>query len=113
MYLTKDVPREEYKPYIQPGFVGVLRRRLLNPENSSRQFAMRTYIVNPGGHTALDKHPHEHGVYVMSGELEVQVGDGKMMLRPGDVLHIASNEAHQFINRTLEDAKFLCIRDFE
>lgn len=112
MYLTKDVPREEYESYSEPGFAGVLRRRLLNPENSSKQFALRSYIINPGGHTALDKHSHEHGVYIMSGELEGRVGDRQMVLRTGDVLHIASDEPHQFINRTNEYAKFLCVRDF-
>lgn len=112
MYLTKDVPREEYESYSETGFEGVLRRRLLNPENSSKQFALRSYIINPGGHTALDKHSHEHGVYMMNGELEVQVGNENMVLRSGDVLHIAANETHQFTNSTSEYAKFLCIRDF-
>ncbi|UCH04280.1 MAG: cupin domain-containing protein [Candidatus Thorarchaeota archaeon] len=112
MYLTKDVPNEEYEPYNEPGFEGVLRRKLLNPENSSKQFALRTYIIDPNGHTALDRHSHEHGVYILSGELDVRVGDRQAIVRTGDVLHIASDEPHQFINRANEYAKFLCVRDF-
>jgi len=112
VYLTKDVSREEYEPYSQSGFEGVLRRRLLNPENSSKQFALRTYIISPSGHTALDRHSHEHGVYMLRGELEVRVGVEDMVLRTGDVLHIASNEPHQFINRSSRHAKFLCVRNF-
>ena len=48
----------------------------------------------------------------MSVELQVRVGGEYMVLRTGDVLHIAADEVHQFTNSTSEYAKFLCIRDF-
>lgn len=112
MYLTKDVDPELYEDWDYPGVSGVKRKHLLNPENSAQNFALRAYIVEPGGHTAFDVHEHEHGVYILSGKLSVIIGDNELPLQPNDVIHIAAKEPHQFINRESEAAKFLCIRDF-
>ncbi|MFX1483602.1 MAG: cupin domain-containing protein [Promethearchaeota archaeon] len=112
MYLTKDTGPDEYEAYDQPGMKGVRRRRLLNPENSSKNFALRAYIIDTGGHTSFDIHPHEHGVYILAGEASVKVGVEEVILRPGDVIHIKGNEPHQFFNHGSEPLKFLCVRDF-
>ncbi|MHA2353218.1 MAG: cupin domain-containing protein [Candidatus Thorarchaeota archaeon] len=112
MYVTKDASSEEYEIYDHPGMQNVKRRRFLNPENSSKNFALRAYIIEPGGHTSYDTHPHEHGVYMLSGEATVKVGAEELLLQPGDVLHISGNEPHQFFNRGSEYVKFLCVRDF-
>ncbi len=113
MYLTRDVPASEYELYMAEGITGVLWHRLLNPDNSSQKFAMRCYIIQPGGHTSYDTHEHEHGVYMMSGSIRVKVGNEMITLKRGDVIHIASNEPHQFINDGASPAKFLCVRTFE
>ncbi|MFX0108486.1 MAG: cupin domain-containing protein [Candidatus Hodarchaeota archaeon] len=112
MYQTKDVPDSEYEPYLGKGCRGVLIHRMLDPESSSQSFALRTYILESGGHTAQDAHEHEHGVYVMHGVLQVRAGDNLLELRQGDVIHIAPNESHQFLNPWPQKTKFLCIRNF-
>ncbi|TXT56123.1 MAG: hypothetical protein BAJATHORv1_30509 [Candidatus Thorarchaeota archaeon] len=112
MFLTQDVDDDAYESYDADGVKGVLRRRLINPDNSSQRFAMRTYIMLPGGHTSYDIHPHEHGVYIMRGEVTVTVGEKELTLSSGDVIHIAGNEPHQFRNLSSEPVKFLCVRDF-
>ncbi|MHA1950087.1 MAG: cupin domain-containing protein [Candidatus Thorarchaeota archaeon] len=112
MFLTKDSPNEEYTIYEQPGMKGVRRKPLLNPENSSKNFALRAYIIEPGGHTSFDIHPHEHGIYILSGEVSVKVAEEELMLHSGDVLHISGNEPHQFFNHGKELVKFLCVRNF-
>jgi quercetin dioxygenase-like cupin family protein len=112
MYLTKDSDPEEYEIYDHPGMNGVRRRRLLNPENSSKNFALRAYVIEPDGHTSHDIHSHEHGVYMLSGEAVVKIGNQELLLKPGDVLHIRGNEPHQFFNHGSEPVKFLCVRDF-
>jgi quercetin dioxygenase-like cupin family protein len=112
MFLTKDTTPEEYPLYENPATKGVRRKRFLDPENSSKKFALRAYIIEPGGYTSYDIHPHEHGVYMMSGEATVNVGDEEILLQRGDVLHIGGNEPHQFFNRGSEPVKFLCVRDF-
>lgn len=112
MFLTKDVSDEEYEVYDHPGMKGVKRRRFLNPENSSKNFALRGYIIEPDGHTSFDIHPHEHGVYMLNGIVTVKVGEEEIHLKPGDILHILGNEPHQFFNHGSTPVKFLCIRDF-
>jgi len=112
MFLTKDSSPEEYEIYEYPGMKGVLRKRLLNPDNSASNFALRAYVIKPGGHTSFDIHPHEHGVYVLEGEVSVKVGDEELLLHPLDVLHIDRNEPHQFFNRSRKPVKFLCVRNF-
>lgn len=112
MFLTKDTSPEEYPIYDHPDMKGVRRKQLLNPETSSKNFALRAYIIEPGGHTSYDIHPHEHGVYMLKGEATVKVGDEELLLHPGDVLHISGSEPHQFFNRGSEPVKFLCVRDF-
>ncbi|MFX0054199.1 MAG: cupin domain-containing protein [Promethearchaeota archaeon] len=112
MYLTSDVPPKEYEEYSKEGAKGFRNKGLLGPENSSTRFALRTYIIESGGHSAPDNHRHEHGVYVLSGILQVKVGEQLLKLNPGDVIHIAANEPHQFLNPWSQPAKFLCVRDF-
>jgi quercetin dioxygenase-like cupin family protein len=112
MFLTKDTHPEDYETFDHPGMKGVRRRRLLNPENSSKNFALRAYIIEPSGHTSFDIHPHEHGIYIMNGEVSVKVAEDELVLHSGDVLHIKGNEPHQFFNRGLEPVKFLCVRNF-
>ena len=112
MFLTKDTSSDEYPIYDHPDMKGVRRKRFLHPETSSKNFALRAYIIEPGGHTSYDIHPHEHGVYMISGEATVKVGDDELLLKPGDVLHISGSEPHQFFNRGSEPVKFLCVRDF-
>ena len=112
MYLTKDANPADYEIYESPGMKGVRRMQFLNPENSSKNFALRGYIIEPNGHTSYDIHPHEHGVYIMSGEVLVRVGEEELLLHEGDIIHIQGNEIHQFFNHGSELVKFLCVRDF-
>ncbi|MFW9892919.1 MAG: cupin domain-containing protein [Candidatus Thorarchaeota archaeon] len=112
MFLTKDIDSEEYPIYNQPGMKGVRRRPLLNPDNSSKNFAIRMYTIESGGHTSYDIHPHEHGVYIFSGEVTVKIGEQELLLHTGNVLHIGGNEPHQFFNHGTELVKFLCVRNF-
>ncbi len=112
MYLTKDVPLEDYEEYAKEGAKGVLRKDFLSPDNSAASFALRAFIIESGGHSSPDIHAHEHGVYVMSGTLQVKVGEQLLELGPGDVIHIAANEPHQFLNPWPQPAKFLCVRNF-
>ncbi|UCE10029.1 MAG: cupin domain-containing protein [Candidatus Thorarchaeota archaeon] len=112
MYLAHDVDVSEYEEYEEDGFKDVLQRRLLDSENSSKRFAMRCYVIRPGGHTAEDVHPHEHGVYMMEGTATLNLSKKEIELEPGDVVHISSYEPHQFRNNSSSNAKFLCVRNY-
>ena len=36
---------------------------------------MRYFAAQPGGHTSLDQHAHDHGVYVLHGRARLRLGD--------------------------------------
>ena len=112
MYLTHDGSINEYEEYRSSGAKGVFRNRLLNEENSGKRFALRTFIIKPRGHTPKHMHEQEHGVYIMEGNVIVLVDDEVLNLVAGDVIHIGSNELHQFTNDGSVDVKFLCVRDY-
>ena len=112
MYLTSDSSLDEYEEYKGEESREVYRRRLINQENSSRRFALRTFIIKPGGYTPKHMHEQEHGVYIMEGNVTVLVDDEVLHLVAGDVIHIGSNELHQFTNDGFVDVKFLCVRDY-
>ena len=112
MYLTHDDSINEYEEYSSSDAEGVFRNRLLNEDNSSKRFALRTFIIKPGGYTPKHTHEQEHGVYIMEGNVKVLVDDKLLNLVAGDVIHIGSNELHQFTNDGSVDVKFLCVRDY-
>lgn len=86
-------------------------RYLLHAGVGARRLQLRLFTVEPGGYTPLERHEHEHEVYVLGGRLHVRGGDREVMVGPGDVLFIASMEPHQFSNPGEEPAEFLCTKE--
>jgi quercetin dioxygenase-like cupin family protein len=85
------------------------RQVLIGIDENSPNFNMRYFAVQPGGHTSLDQHPHDHGVYVLHGRARLRLGNDEYELRSGDVVYISGNEIHQFFTRGDEPFGFLCI----
>lgn len=67
-----------------------------------RQKAMQILyeIYHPGGDTGPDMlaHPGEEGGVIISGEIEVMVGDRREVLKAGDAYYFESNIPHRFQN---------------
>src|SRR5436305_12196936 len=72
------------------------RQILIGAVENSPHFHMRYFAVQPGGHTSLDQHPHDHGVYVLHARPRLRMGENEHELHAGDVVYIPSNEVHQF-----------------
>jgi quercetin dioxygenase-like cupin family protein len=72
-------------------------------------FAMRQFVVQPGGHTPRHSHPYEHEVFVLEGRGTVVEGNVEHSLRSGDVVYVAPDEVHQFRNTGSAPLKFLCL----
>jgi quercetin dioxygenase-like cupin family protein len=69
-------------------------RWLITKEMGAPNFAMRLFEMKPGGHSPLHRHPWEHEVFILKGEVVV-VEDG--------------NETHQFKNDGNMTVTFLCL----
>lgn len=85
------------------------RQVLIGPDENSHIFHMRYFAVQPGGHTSLDRHAHEHGVYILHGHARLRLENNEYELNPGDVVYIPGNEVHQFFTSGQEPFGFLCI----
>ena len=94
---------------VEEGAEGVTVRWVIAEDDGAKNFAMRVFEVQPGGHTPQHAHPWEHEVYVLSGKGIVRVTDGDHDLREGDVVFVPENEEHQFRNPGPDVVRFLCM----
>ena len=88
---------------------GATRQVLISSDEHSSHFHMRYFAVQPGGHTSLDQHAHDHGVYVLHGQAMLRLGKTEHEISTGDVIYISGNEVHQFFATGDEPFGFLCV----
>lgn len=100
------VPAQEMKG---EGVKDVTMRVLVGPADGAPTFAMRRFVVKPGGHTPLHTHVWEHEVYVLAGTGEAYTDAGPQPMKAGDFLFIPGEEKHQFRNTGSQDLEFLCL----
>lgn len=95
----------EEKPDME-GANGVSVRRLISDKDGAKNFFMRRIDVK--GWTPHHSHPHEHEVYVLSGE-GVLKGDGvEYRLEPGVFCWVPPGQIHQFRKTGKDSLCFLC-----
>lgn len=104
----QGVPVSAYGPE-NSGADKATRQIMIGADESSSNFHMRYFAVQPGGYTSLDQHAHDHGVYILHGRARLRLGEEEHELAPGDVVYISGNEVHQFFALGQEAFGFLCI----
>ena len=107
-YRWEGIPVRAYGPE-NSGADRATRQVLIGPDEGSQNFHMRYFAVQPGGHTSLDQHAHEHGVYVIHGHARLRLGNEEHILHVGDVVYIPGNEVHQFFTLGEHPFGFLCV----
>ena len=103
-----DVPVRAYGPENSTALAAT-RQVLIGPDEGASNFHLRYFRVGPGGHTSLDRHAHDHGVYVLHGRARVRLGEEEELVGAGDVLYIPGDEIHQFQTEGDETFGFLCV----
>ncbi|MCH2135678.1 MAG: cupin domain-containing protein [Phycisphaerales bacterium] len=96
-------------PVSMPGASGVRMQVMVGRADDAPNFAMRHFVVDPGGHTPLHDHPYEHEVYVVEGTLQATCEGATIAVSEGDVLYVPSGATHQFQNTSPHSARFLCL----
>jgi quercetin dioxygenase-like cupin family protein len=104
----QDVPLRAYGPE-NSGADRATRQVLIGNDEQSPHFHMRYFAVQPGGHTSLDQHAHDHGVYILHGRACLRLNDTEHELKAGDVAYISGNDIHQFFTMGEEPFGFLCV----
>jgi quercetin dioxygenase-like cupin family protein len=85
------------------------KMQLLIGSANAPNFALRRFVMQPGG--GMPKHTNEveHEQYVLEGEAEVGIGDAVHRVKRGDVLYIPKGIPHWYRAGGKEAFEFLCI----
>ena len=86
----------EPQAYDDPSLDGVRKHELIGEAEGARQYRMRYFEVPPWGRTARERHPHDHGVMIVSGWARVTLGEQTHEVGEGDVVYVAGDELHCF-----------------
>jgi ribulose-bisphosphate carboxylase large chain len=108
------VPLEDYKSTTD-SWSGITRRELAGKRGESSAFHVRYFEIEPGGFSTLEKHEHEHVVFVVRGRGEARTGCFVYRVAFGDVVYVAPCDPHQFLcpDDAEEPFGFVCIVNAE
>jgi quercetin dioxygenase-like cupin family protein len=87
---------------------GVTYQVLIGPDQADN-FAMRRFIIEPGGGMPAHTNSVEHEQYVLRGSARVGLGDGEIEVKKGDVVFIKAGEPHWYKNEGSEPFEFICV----
>src|SRR6478736_5107369 len=89
--------------YGDPALAGVRKYELIGEAEGATRYRVRYFDVPAGGRTARERHPHDHGVVI------VTLGDEVHEVGEGDVVYVAGDELHCF--EALDDRPlgFVCV----
>jgi quercetin dioxygenase-like cupin family protein len=104
----RNINEVEDTPVDMDGVQGVRMALMVGREHGAPHFALRSFRVEPSGHTPRHAHDYEHEVFVVEGGGEVLLDGDYRPIKPGDVLYVPADEEHQF---RAGDAglRFLCL----
>jgi quercetin dioxygenase-like cupin family protein len=109
MYVARMKDVEEIE-LAHEGAKGVKVKYLLHKGIGAKHLELRLFTIEVGGYTPLERHEHEHEVFILHGKALVKGGEVEMVVNAGDAIFIPSNEEHQFRNIGEEKVEFLCTK---
>lgn len=107
--LIRKTDAAECGPLEMEGVEGVSMRVMVGREDGAPNFAMRHFVVAPGGHTPRHHHDYEHEVVVLAGRGEAFDRGEIRPIEAGDVLLVTPDAEHQFRNTGEAPLEFLCL----
>jgi quercetin dioxygenase-like cupin family protein len=90
-------------------FEGVTRQVVVGPDDQAPHFVIRYFHLEPGTHSNLETHPHDHGVVVMHGRARLQLNADFFEVGPLDAIYISGGDLHQFTVTGNEALGFMCV----
>ncbi|MCG8467246.1 MAG: cupin domain-containing protein [Gemmatimonadetes bacterium] len=86
---------------------GTERQVLIGPETAPH-FALRRFVMQPGGGMPRHTNTVEHEQYVLRGRARVSIGDEVHEVGTGDVVYIPAGTPHSYEAMGDEPFEFLC-----
>lgn len=106
--LIRNLSEAATKPVDMAGVQGVKMAVMVGREDRAPNFALRQFVVDPGGHSPRHSHDYEHEVYIVSGGGTVLLDGAERPIREGDVVYVPADHEHQF-KAGNTGMKFLCL----
>ena len=104
----RNIDTAEYSPVDMEGASGIRMSMMVGASDGAPNFALRSFRVEPGGHSPRHSHDYEHEVVVVGGEGEVLLGGEYRPIKVNDVVFVPADEEHQF--RAGDNGlRFLCL----
>lgn len=100
---AESMPAEEVK-----AGTGTRRQVLIGPDEGPN-FAMRRFMMEPGGGMPLHTNTVEHEQYVLRGRARVRIGGDTHEVKAGDVVFIPGGTPHSYTAEGDEPFEFLCV----
>jgi quercetin dioxygenase-like cupin family protein len=87
---------------------GTTRQVLIGPDEGPH-FALRRFIMQPGGGIPAHTNTVEHEQYVLRGRARVGIGERVAEVAAGDVVFIPAGMPHWYEVQGQEPFEFLCV----
>ncbi len=84
-------------------------RQVLIGSEKGPNFAMRRFIIEPGGFMPMHTNTVEHEQFVLRGKASVKIGDEVYDVKEGDVVFIPAGIPHNYWTIGDTAFQFLCI----
>jgi quercetin dioxygenase-like cupin family protein len=81
---------------------------LISPEEGPN-FAMRRFVMLPGGGMPRHTNLVEHEQYVLNGRAKIGIGAEVLEVQKGDIVFIPAEVPHWYTNIGEEPFEFLCL----
>ncbi|MGZ4183679.1 MAG: cupin domain-containing protein [Solirubrobacteraceae bacterium] len=95
--------------YGDPALSGVRKHELIGEAEGATRYRVRYFDVPAGGRTARERHPHDHGVVIVTGRARVTLGDEVHEVGEGDVVYVPGDEVHCFEALGERPLGFVCV----
>jgi quercetin dioxygenase-like cupin family protein len=100
---SEEIPRESVAN------ATATTRQVLIGSGEAPNFALRRFVMQPGGGMPRHTNTVEHEQYVLSGSARVGIGDEVVEARSGDVVFIPAGTPHWYRVQGDEPFEFLCV----
>jgi quercetin dioxygenase-like cupin family protein len=91
-----------------PDGTGTSRQVLIGPDEGPN-FAMRRFVMDPGGGIPAHTNTVEHEQYVLRGRARLGIGNEVVEVKTGDVVFIPAGTPHWYQVEGDEPFEFLCV----
>ncbi|MDQ8204094.1 cupin domain-containing protein [Pelagicoccus sp. SDUM812003] len=103
------VRRAESFPLEKVGAGAGTCRSVMISSEQAPHFALRRFVMEPGGGMPLHTNTVEHEQYILKGSAEVVIGETVYQISEGDVVYIPAGVPHSYKADAEKGFEFLCM----